>query len=1308
MRPEMTPELDIASYVPEVLARRAVATGGAAPRPHADRVRAVILVADVTGFTAITERLAREGPRGAERLTTLLNAYFGGMVDAIAAHGGEVVRFAGDATIAAWWIPGDSDGEEQLRGAARCATRLHDVPADRSAPDQTALRLRVGVAAGPVWCATVGGHAGRWEFVVGGAPVTEAARAAARAEPGAVVLDPSAVPTAPAAIPPPAPAPPVAVTPAAAAVLRGFVGRAVVERLAAAQGAWLAEFRRVSVLFARIDGIAYEAASPLDRLQRITAELQAVVYRYDGSVNQLLVDDKGTVLVAGWGLPGRAHEDDAARAVHAALELEPRLAELGCSAAVGVATGTVFCGDRGNARRREYGMLGDQVNLAARLMQAERGVRCDSATAAAAQGRCAFAALPPVAVKGKDAPVNAFRPSLADSTQRRASRETSFIGRARERQRLDAALAELADRRRGSVLLLEGEAGIGKSSLLGALREDARRRGVVCLSGAADALEQATAYHVWREPLRQLLGDGPPAGLADAARRRVAGDPTLVGWVPLIGAVLPYDFGATPAASRLTAKGRADALADLIVALLTPQAERAPLVLILDDGHWFDSPSWSLVQAVARRVRPLLLVLATRPLTDAPDPAWTWLVNAPGTERLPIDVMESADVLALVRDRVAVAAIAPELEQLILAKACGNPFFSEQVALALRDRGHVTVAGDRLVPAPGVAPAALHDVPATVQGVIAGRIDRMTAAQQLALKVASVVGRAFPYRLVADVYPVRQERPALQQRYDDLVAAGLTARDAPPPELSYVFRHVITQEVAYSLLTFAQRHDLHRAVARWYEAAAGDDAGPYLPLLAHHWKHADEPATAVGYLERAGEQALAQHANREAIGFLEDALALRGDGPLAIPAPRLARWRWRLGLAYLGRSDSARSRTALLASLRDLGRPLPDGTARLALSAVGQLLRQVWHRAAGPPRRAREPERHERLFQAADIHHRLTEIAYFENDLAALVCNTLHTLNLADATGDDGQLARAYGSVGVACGTTGLHPLARYYCRRAEAFARRTTDLSARAFTLLVCATYYNGTGPWDTLDRLLRDSLAMYEALGDRYRWEQTAAQLGYMAMHRGRFAEARELLERVHRSASPDGALETRFLGTAGLLATILALDGAAPELAAELARLRAVGTQPSERVLATGVLALERRHRGDLAGAAALAREVAPLVFRIPPPSFYTLVALGGAADVLLDAWDATPAREDRAREDARRAAARAIRGLRYFAALFPIGRARALWCRGRYRLLRGDPRAAARAWRASERAAVALDLRSDATRARAALSGARPSA
>jgi hypothetical protein len=315
----------------------------------------------------------------------------------------------------------------------------------------------------------------------------------------------------------------------------------------------------------------------------------------------------------------------------------------------------------------------------------------------------------------------------------------------------------------------------------------------------------------------------------------------------------------------------------------------------------------------------VLLVLALRPLAEPVPDEYQRLNHAPGAQQLHLDPLPADDVAALVRQRLGVTSLPQPVTELIGEHAGGNPFFSEELAYTLRDTGVITVTNGSCRIRPG-ADLQEMSLPETVQGVVLARIDRLAPPQQLTLKVASVIGRSFAYRLLRDVYPIAADRPSLPGQLEGLQRRSLVLLETPEPDLAWIFRHVITRDVAYELMVRTQRRALHRAIAEWYEQHHAAELPRFYPLLAYHWSRTDVAAKAVQFQGLAGEQALAGGAYQEASLFL--AAALERD-----PSPRdggearfrRARWERQLAEAYLGLGDTGKGRMHLSRALELLG-----------------------------------------------------------------------------------------------------------------------------------------------------------------------------------------------------------------------------------------------------------------------------------------------------------------------------------------------------------------------------------------------------
>jgi class 3 adenylate cyclase/tetratricopeptide (TPR) repeat protein len=1300
---------DLAAYVSRHLADR-LASGGPIEGFECAEIRGAVMLTDVVGFTAHVERVTGSRPAGIEELAEAFNAYFSDLVGLVYGHGGDVLTIAGDAFFSYW----PARDESELAGAVlRAAQAGVAIQKGLHAPGPARHRFgtRVGVSAGDLRAAFVGGVGGRWELIPVGRPLGEVARAEQAATAGTVVLaEPAWTLVASRCTgreledglveladvrEPIEPIPSAALTSAdpSAELLSSFVPLPVRRRQMTSDTEWLQEMRRVTVIMASLtdfDEIA-EVDSDLELCHVGVRAFQDVMARFEGAA-KVLVDNKGATLSGAFGLPPRAHQDDALRAIQAAEALRRELRLLGLRCTLGVATGRAFCGVYGSDLRREYTLHGEVVNLAARLMQASSGeILCAEETAHETGERVTFEALGAISVKGRAEPVRVHRPHRLRHAP--ALEDSPMVGRGPERALLTERIERFVAEGETGTVVIEGEAGLGKSRLVAEACRMARELGVKVLEAAADPIEHATSYFAWRSTFADLLGVGSEQEDAPGLLAELRDDPELERLLPLLGSVVPVGIPDNALTAGMPGDVRADNTKTVLAAILGRATATSPALLIVEDVHWLDSNSWALLLEVLQSVPTLLVVVTTRP-TSEPTRDHQRLLARDSTHVVRLTNLSSLDTRGLVAQRLGVSELPLPLARFVEDRVAGHPFFCEELVQTMREAGILDVAGGSVV----VGDLEGFNLPATIEGAVLSRLDRLNSGQLLCLKVASVVGRSFLSATVRHALPLETERDSVADHLEMLTRLDLTTSDAAEPEPGYTFRHEITRDVAYELLTLGQRQQLHRAVAEWHEQTYSDEElAPHYALLAHHWSRADDPERSVAYLELAGDQALRSGAFEEALLFLTQAIEVQESAGIEPDPVRRALCEKGIGTAHYFLGNLGQSRALLRRVVARLDREVPAGRLRVTAALLAAIVTQVAHLAR--PGRYLERRRAEKdlIDEAVAAYKILGQIGYLDGEpVPSLLYSTIAGLNLGEEAGPSPHLARMLIHAATACSIVGLTRPADRYAARAVRMTDESGQTEAAAYVWSIQALIHAHRGSWELAKEANQRALDRIREVGDfnleAEVWQTRSAVHiceGNFAAAESAWTHTRELSRRRHNPQvlcwSLLDEVETHLgRDELGLAATTLDAALAVPTAESD-------GSSTIEKHYAT---ALVRARQGRHDEAIRHADAVVAMVARQQPAGFHWVDFCAGAVEVYFDVMERAPAR----RAQVLRKAKRGCRVVRRASRSFGNVRPRRWLLQGLLEWHRDERDKAFRAWRRADAIATRMEMPFERARAR----------
>jgi class 3 adenylate cyclase/tetratricopeptide (TPR) repeat protein len=1088
---------------------------------------------DISGFTTLTERLALKGKVGAEELDDILNAIFEGLLSVASDDGASLIKWGGDAVLLLF--DGNGHAARACRAAWGMQRTIRRIGRLRTSAGAVRLRMSVGIHSGTFHFFLAGDL--HRELVIAGPAATITARMESIAEAGEVAISPATA----ALLDPEVVGEPKAEAFLLAAEPDGEPGWVRPEPDAAGvdlaaclpigireyllHGSPEPEHRYISVAFIEFSGTdAILAGSGpgavADAVDECISNVQLAAHRYGVTFFLTDINENGgkILLVAGAPTSIGSSEERMLRTVRTIMDgggIVPLR--------IGVNGGYVFAAGFGPPYRRTYSVKGDAVNLAARLMGAAGRGQILATDAVLSRSATTFETeqLEPFHVKGKSEPVQALSVGAIAGSRGVVHGETPLVGREREMAVLQEAL-DSARARRGRVVELIGEPGIGKSRLVDELR--ARANGVTVLTVACEEYESSTPYFPIRLLLRDLLGvaDGTdPAQVAGQLRARIEPNaPDLVPWLPLLGVPMDFWMEPTPQTAQLEEQFR-KARVEQVTAEFLSWVLPNPTLFVFEDVHWMDDASAELLRRLSACVeRAPWLILVTRREGDA-----GFTASGPSTVSLRPEPLGPTDAAALLAASSGDDPLSRNELAGLAARAGGNPLFLKELLLAARSTGSV------------------EGLPGSIEGLVAAQIDRLAPGDRTVLRYASVLGMSFETDLLREVL----EAERLPVRTPLRRLANFLRREGPR---RLQFQHALIRDAAYEGLAYRRRRSLHGRVGEAMELRAGDRPEDQAELLSLHFFHAQRYDKAWRYSRLAGDRARDKYANVEAADFYRRALEAGRRVP-GVSVAQVARVTEALG-DVRNRAGMFEEAARAYREARRLERGDPTIRANLLLKqawiperlgrypqALG-LVSRATHVLEGVPGDAaaslraqlsvwyaavrQQQGRHEEaiawcrraieLAQAAQDRDALAH-AYYVLDWGLVQVGRAEearysplALAIYEELGNLGGQAVVSNNMGVLAYYEGRWNDARDLYERGREAREMTGDPVEAAGGWFNIAEILSDQGDQQAAEPLLRDVLRVWKGAGMRSGIALATSQLGRVAYRSGRFEEAASLL--------------------------------------------------------------------------------------------------------------------------------------------------------------------------------------------------------
>jgi class 3 adenylate cyclase/tetratricopeptide (TPR) repeat protein len=1072
------------AYVPRMLLPRLAEAGD----ELVQMLDGTLVFADVSGFTRLSERLARKGKEGAEYLVDTINACFSALLADAYSRGGSLLKFGGDAMLL--WFAGDDHALRACASAIAMRRTLRDVGRIRAGTSEVVLRMSVGVHSGSYAMFLVGGS--HRELLIGGRGTRKVTELESLASAGQILVSPDVA----------------ALIPGGCVGAEIGSGRLLVRSPAHAEwteleqsiapsdeaiaaclpeivrphllgGHAVPEHRTASVAFLQFTGLdelladsgPEAAARGLDDVVR---QVQDACERYEVCCLDSDIGADGAKIRLSAGAP-RVMGDDEERLLLALRQIIE--ADLPLAVNVGVNRGPVFTGEVGPDYRRWYVVMGDTVNLAARVMgKAPTGhVYATRDVVRQVEGRFRLITLEPFQVKGKARRVQAWDVGipLRSGAAGPVRPPLPLVGRDRE---LEALRAAVSAARRGSGKLIElvGETGSGKSRLLYEALE--LGHSMTVLHSTCEVASRELPYFPWRELLRQLLQldwDDPVERVRERLEAEVRrSQPELMPWLPLIAIVVDVEVPSTTEVEQLAADARASKLREVVLRFLS-EALVVPTIVEVEHAHLMDAASAALFEALAGELASSSwLVLITRQETSGG-------LTGPsdGHDRIELSPLTRDEVLTLAQATPEATQVPPHVLELAVDRSGGSPEF-------LLDLLAAAAAGNR------------EELPDNVGAATMARIDALDPRDGAVVRRAAVLGINFHPRRLADVLAPGMPLP------EDGFWDRLSSVFAREPDGHVRFKRPAIQEVAYSSLPFRLRRELHMSVGLRLEHDVGRELDAGSAILSHHFSLGGDHARAHRYAMAAARRATEQFSHADAARLYRRAIeAGRADG---VDSDRVS-----LADAW----------EQLAEALRNVGEPAP---AAKALTEARKLLTD------DPIAQARLCHRHAQLAERSAAMP--TAVRWLKRGF-----RHIDGLDSREAAVWRATMRSYLGGIRTSQGRWREAAMA---CREAISEAEAVGELSAlaRACYLLDWALVESGrpdeaTYSWRALE--------IYERLGDPEHEFQVLNNLGGFAYYAGRWADAIDLYRRAANCAKRAGRAADAGL-TEGNIGEILSDQG------------------------------------------------------------------------------------------------------------------------------------------------------------------------
>eukprot|EP00002_Diphylleia_rotans_P006835 TRINITY_DN1625_c0_g1_i5.p1 TRINITY_DN1625_c0_g1~~TRINITY_DN1625_c0_g1_i5.p1 ORF type:complete len:1439 (+),score=295.00 TRINITY_DN1625_c0_g1_i5:101-4417(+) len=653
--------------------------------------------------------------------------------------------------------------------------------------------------------------------------------------------------------------------------------------LVSGQAGCLAEMRRCSILFISLLGINFESGC-VQQLHDSIFIIQKVILQSEGFIRQYIMDDKGCVAIAAYGLPGMSHEDDPRRCVQAAVQINKDLDAIGIQSSMGVTTGKVYCGEVGSRIRREYAVVGDTVNTAAHMMASKRGILCDDATFRATNGQFSFVRAEGVKLKGKAAGLPIYQlsqnghedsfkamsnqkeelsiKSSSDATEfLDAHSKSALIGRDSETELIDSFILSMHDINTGNsnsvgkICRITGDAGVGKTAMVSYVKQMSRGLHQNVAVVRASQGSEEILFSVWRDCfmiIAPTLGAGTPEArkkffeelLISASKSDSSSEIHSEGkesdnfsaFLPLFADIFDFPCPETPATISMSKSQRQNCVSRVLQSYFRLCSKQS-FVVIIEQCQYMDDASWKMLAEIVDEIPNICLFITHRSeFTDTVDGKVLRFSKQSKLVTIKLGPLDKMNSIQLLCHTLQVIRVPSSLSNFIFERSQGVPLLVEEMGRYMLSKQVISISEDLMVTInQDIETVPLPD---SVEGLIVQRIDELDSMSSLVLKVASVIGMSFSLHQLQAIFPLRKQLAMIENCLAACVRKELLLITSKS-KLIYSYKLEVVRQVSYDMLLQRQRKKLHQMMAIVLEKEPGKEISSKAAILAYHYERAE-------------------------------------------------------------------------------------------------------------------------------------------------------------------------------------------------------------------------------------------------------------------------------------------------------------------------------------------------------------------------------------------------------------------------------------------------------------------------------------